>query len=58
MCSPARCSTCGRTTWSGCGRHVDQVMSRVPRAQQCTCRPAVKAAQPAGGGLRNLFRRR
>ncbi len=38
MCSPARCSTCGKVTWSGCGEHVDAVMGDVPRAQQCTCR--------------------
>lgn len=35
MCSPATCRVCGKTTWSGCGRHVDQVMRDVPRAQQC-----------------------
>jgi len=40
MCSPARCGRCGKTTWSGCGQHVDAVMSRVEPAQQCTCTPA------------------
>ncbi len=45
MCSPARCRQCGRTTWSGCGQHVDQVMRNVPRDQQCTCdRNAPKAS--------------
>ena len=39
MCSPARCARCGKTTWSGCGMHVDAVMSRVAPAQQCTCTP-------------------
>lgn len=38
MCSPARCSACGKVTWTGCGKHVDDVMADVPRAQQCTCR--------------------
>lgn len=37
MCRPTRCRSCGRTTWAGCGQHVDQVMARVPRDQQCTC---------------------
>jgi hypothetical protein len=37
MCSPARCRSCGLTTWSGCGSHVDQVMKRVPKDQRCTC---------------------
>lgn len=38
MCSPIRCSTCGKVTWTGCGRHVDAVMADVPKDQQCTCR--------------------
>ena len=37
MCSPATCSSCGLTTWSGCGAHVDQVMRWVPEDQRCTC---------------------
>lgn len=40
MCSPARCNRCGKTTWSGCGMHVDSVMSRVAPAQRCTCAAA------------------
>jgi len=48
MCSPARCARCGKTTWSGCGMHVDAVMARVAPAQQCTCnrtdqRPALRS---------------
>jgi hypothetical protein len=39
MCSPARCHRCGKTTWSGCGMHVDSVMARVTPAQRCTCAP-------------------
>ena len=35
MCQPATCSICGKTTWQGCGRHVEDVMRKVPRAQQC-----------------------
>lgn len=38
MCSPIRCSTCGKVTWTGCGQHVDAVMADVPRDRQCTCR--------------------
>jgi hypothetical protein len=34
MCSPAPC-TCGKTTWSGCGQHVDSVKDTVPAAQWC-----------------------
>lgn len=37
MCSPARCATCGKVTWTGCGLHVDAVMADVPVDQRCTC---------------------
>ncbi len=37
MCSPVRCSSCGKTTWAGCGQHVDQVKASVPADQWCTC---------------------
>ena len=55
MCSPARCSRCGKTTWTGCGQHVDQVMKRVPAAQRCSCRP-VTTPEPKGF-FASLFRR-
>ncbi len=45
MCSPASCQQCGKTTWSGCGMHVDQVFARVPAADRCTC--AAAPSQPA-----------
>ncbi|MFE3002360.1 hypothetical protein ACFXG4_46245 [Nocardia sp. NPDC059246] len=35
MCHPARCRTCGKTTWSGCGAHVAQVRAAVPADQWC-----------------------
>ncbi len=35
MCRPATCSICGKTTWAGCGQHVDQVMAGVPNDQRC-----------------------
>lgn len=37
MCSPAQCSRCGKTTWTGCGNHVDQALAGVPQAQRCQC---------------------
>lgn len=44
MCSPARCARCGKTTWTGCGSHVDAVMARVAPPQRCTC---VREERPA-----------
>lgn len=60
MCSPAMCSACGRTTWSGCGAHVEQVMAKVPVARRCGCR-AAPAADTGASSVRtrrlNPFRR-
>jgi hypothetical protein len=35
MCRPVTCRRCGKTTWAGCGMHVDQVLAGVPRADRC-----------------------
>ncbi len=35
MCSVVACRKCGKTTWSGCGQHVDQVMRHVSPSQRC-----------------------
>lgn len=35
MCRPTRCKTCGKTTWAGCGNHVDAVRATVPASQWC-----------------------
>lgn len=35
MCRPVECNTCGKTTWAGCGEHVDSVMRSVPPAKRC-----------------------
>lgn len=48
MCRPANCSTCKRTTWSGCGQHVDQVMRGVPASQRCTCRSDAPTRKSVG----------
>ena len=34
MCSPISC-TCGKTTWVGCGQHVEDVKQHVLAAQWC-----------------------
>ncbi|HEX8095249.1 hypothetical protein [Jatrophihabitans sp.] len=35
MCRAVICKTCGKTTWAGCGQHVDQVLAGVPQADRC-----------------------
>nr|WP_300149721.1 hypothetical protein [Propionicimonas sp.] len=37
MCNPAVCTHCGRTTWRGCGMHVEEVLALVPEEQRCGC---------------------
>ena len=39
MCRAVKCRTCGKTTWAGCGKHVEQVMSGVPASQRCSGHP-------------------
>ncbi|WP_418275361.1 hypothetical protein ACNHYB_10865 [Isoptericola jiangsuensis] len=46
MCQPTTCRTCGRTTWTGCGMHVDDVRRAVPAAQWCDGHD-----EPARGGF-------
>ena len=60
MCRPTSCKTCGKTTWAGCGQHVNQVKAGVPAQDWCNGRhtPAEKtAAAGRAGGNRGLLSR-
>lgn len=35
MCRAVNCRVCGKTTWAGCGEHVQDVRRTVPAAQWC-----------------------
>lgn len=50
MCRPVECMVCHKTTWAGCGAHVQQVMSVVPPDKRCECSPEEKA-KAGGGGI-------
>jgi hypothetical protein len=39
MCQQVKCPKCGKATYAGCGRHVEQVLAGVPPQQRCTCPP-------------------
>lgn len=56
MCRAVNCRTCGKTTWAGCGQHVDQVMRGVPVADRCSGHEADDGAA-ARGGFFARFRR-
>ena len=53
MCRPAKCKNCGKTTWAGCGNHIDSVMKNVAKEDQCKCTPAEKAQSK--GFLSKIF---
>lgn len=36
MCRRVSCKTCGKATYTGCGRHVDKVLAGVPASARCT----------------------
>ncbi|WP_202863053.1 hypothetical protein [Ornithinimicrobium murale] len=57
MRRPATCKTCGKTTWAGCGQHVDQVMASVPTAQRCPGHVGPQEASTGGSFLSRLFSR-
>ena len=35
MCVEVTCRQCGRASWKGCGKHVDQVLGHVAREDRC-----------------------
>lgn len=53
MCSAITCRVCGKTTWTGCGSHVDAVRATVRPENWCGGHAAT-AEQPA---KRGWFRR-
>ena len=48
MCRQAKCRVCGKTTWAGCGQHVDQVMAGVPRADRCAGHDQQRSSSASG----------
>ncbi|HSP60434.1 MAG TPA: hypothetical protein VLO09_05185 [Ornithinimicrobium sp.] len=54
MCRAVTCKSCGKTTWAGCGQHVDQVMRGVPNSQRCS---GHEQEAGSGGFLGKLFGR-
>ncbi len=51
MCHAVKCRTCGKTTWAGCGQHVQQVMRGVPAAKRCPGHPR----EPRSGFFSRIF---
>lgn len=60
MCSRTTCQSCGKPTYAGCGRHVEQVLGDVPPEKRCKCREqqSQQGSQPKAEGasfLSKLF---
>ncbi|KAJ7253441.1 hypothetical protein C8J57DRAFT_1348098 [Mycena rebaudengoi] len=36
-CYAVKCKECGKTTWAGCGKHVESVMKDVQDDDKCVC---------------------
>ena len=47
MCLRVQCQKCGKPTWVGCGRHVEDVLRDVPPAQRCDCPPTEVVPGPS-----------
>lgn len=54
MCHAKTCRTCGKTTWAGCGQHVNQVKASVPADHWCPGHP--QSAREGGWFSRPLSR--
>jgi len=37
MCRAVKCGNCGKTTWAGCGAHIESVKAGVKPENWCTC---------------------
>jgi hypothetical protein len=57
MCRAITCKQCGKTTWAGCGQHVDAVKRSVPAGRWCGGH-ATSAALHSPGLLSRLLGRR
>ncbi len=51
MCTRVTCRRCGKPTYSGCGRHVEQVLAGVAPERRCRCRENQRTVRNKGGGL-------
>lgn len=37
MCRRASCEVCEKVTYTGCGRHVEEVLGGLPESERCQC---------------------
>ena len=54
MCTRIKCTSCGKPSYVGCGRHIEQVLGDVPPEKRCKCR---ETADPEGNDPSSILRR-
>lgn len=54
MCRRTVCRKCQKSTYRGCGMHVEQVLAGVPDSQRCSC---AGDATPAGSFWKRILGR-
>ncbi|MCR2825781.1 hypothetical protein [Microbacterium sp. zg.Y909] len=61
MCRAVNCRVCGKTTWAGCGQHVQSVKRSVPASDWCngshTADQIAASKAQRGGFFARLFGR-
>jgi len=55
MCSRVTCRDCGKPSFVGCGRHVEQVLGDVPPEERCRCREERHGKRDDRSLLEKLF---
>lgn len=55
MCSRVTCRDCGKPSFVGCGRHVEQVLGDVPTEERCRCREERQGKRDDRSFLEKLF---
>ncbi len=57
MCQRVTCNSCGKPTYAGCGRHIEQVLGNVPSEKRCKCREEKQAQSnaPKDSWLKRVF---
>lgn len=57
MCRAVSCKVCGKTTWAGCGQHVDQVKRTVPASNWRNGHSAAEKVSAGTGARPGFFAR-
>lgn len=57
MCRAVKCRVCTKTTWAGCGQHVQDVKRGVPSSQWCNGKHTPAQIDTAQANKKGFFAR-